>query len=124
MPATRNDRPEDERKDQPGYSRTEHGRKPPLDNLGPRTRFSLFYYLSLLIGFVVLQMLLFSGAASRGIPYNEFHQAVTEKRVERVVITEDRIYGRFTTTDASVARDESEVLEVPAVRAPWHPGKL
>ena len=33
-----------------GYSRTERGRKPPLENLGPRTRFPLWYYLSLLLG--------------------------------------------------------------------------
>ena len=124
MPASLDDQPGKERKDQPGHSRTEKGRKPPLDSLGPRTRFSLFYYLSLLVGFVVLQLLLFSGTASREIPYNEFRQAVTDGKVDRVVITEERIYGRFAPADHSSPEGEGETLEVPAVRAPWHPGIL
>jgi len=107
-----------------GYSRTEPGRKPPLDQLGPRTRFSLWYYLSLLLGFFLLQTLLFSGSDSREIAYSEFREDVRAGKVERVVIAQDQIHGLFRAGKPAAPAPPSEPLEVPPKRAPWHPGRI
>jgi cell division protease FtsH len=109
-----------------GYSRTERGRKPPLENLGPRTRFSLWYYLILFFGFFLLQSLLFSGTDAREISYSEFRQDVRAGKVERLIITQDRIHGRLRSADeaGNKHRGSSAPIEVPAKRAPWHLGQI
>jgi cell division protease FtsH len=107
-----------------GYSRTKRGRKPPLENLGPRTRFSLWYYLSLLLAFLFLQSLLFSGPAGQEIPYNEFRADLRAGKVDRIVLTQDRIFGRLRPANPAASGPPAPTLEVPAKRAPWHPGEI
>jgi len=107
-----------------GYSRTERGRKPPLDPLGPRTRFSLWYYLTLLLGFFLLQSLLFSGTESPEIAYSEFRQDVRAGKVERVVIVQDQIHGKLRAADEATHQAANAPLEVEPKRAPWHPGRI
>jgi len=109
-----------------GYSRTQRDRKPGLGELGPKARFSLWYYLSLLLGFLLLNALFLSGPDAREIPYSEFRQDVGAGRVERVVITEKRIYGRLRAAGAARGAGEAAnaPLELPEKRAPWHLGAL
>ncbi len=111
-----------------GYSRTEHGKgKPPLHNLGPRVRFSIGYYLSLLLGFLLLQSLLFSGPDASEIPYSEFRKDLREGTIERVVITQERIYGRFRPPPGEAEAKPpaaDQPLELPQKHAPWHPEEL
>jgi len=109
-----------------GHSRTERNRRRPLDDLGPRTRFSLWYYLSLLLGFFLLQSLLFSGTDAREIPYSEFRSDIQAGKVDQLVITPDRIHGRLRPADEARAKAEASTapLEVSAKRAPWHLGQI
>jgi len=109
-----------------GYSRTQRGRKPGLKEFGPRTRFSLWYYLSLLLSFFLLQSLFFSGSNVREIPYNEFRQDIQAGKVARVAITQDRIYGRLAAPGAAKTKagNSGAALKVPAKRAPWQLGQI
>ncbi len=112
-----------------GYSRTEHGKdkKPGLDDLGPRAQFSIWYYLSLFFLFLFLQSLFFSGADVKEIPYSEFRDDLEMGRIERVVLTQDRIYGRFlepgdgTKAESTANPSPDGTLEIPTKRAPWNP---
>jgi len=82
-------------------------------------RFSLWYYLSLLLGFFLLQSLLFSGSSAREIPYSEFREDVRAGKVVRLIITQDLIHGMLRSSEARPVA-KGAPLEVPTKRAPWH----
>ena len=109
------------------HSRTDParpGRKPPLGDLHPKARFSLAYYLAILAIFLLLQSVFFSGVDAKEIPYNEFRAAVDAGKVEDVVISSDRIYGRMRPENGAQATPEKHPMEVPETKAPWHPGRV
>ncbi len=99
------------------------GRKPPLGDMKPRARFSLAYYLAILALFLLLQSVFFSGTDAKEIPYNEFRAAVDAGRVEEVVISKDRIYGRMRAENEKEPA-KKHPLEVPEAKAPWHLGRI
>ena len=57
------------------------------------TKFSLWYTVAVVGAMLALNTLLFSGSAVPQIAYSEFLARVTADQVERVVITQDTIYG-------------------------------
>ncbi len=87
------------------------------------TKFSIWYYLFVFFGIMTLQMLLFSGSVVKEIPYSEFRERLAQGKIESVVITQDKIYGRMKNAD-SLAADNSEgdssgTIEPPQARTPW-----
>ncbi len=111
-----------------GYSETTRDReprRPPGRDLKPRTRFSLAYYLATLAAFLLLQWIFFSGVDAPEIPYSEFRSSVASGRVEKVVLTEDRIVGQMRPSDAAAkVSDATPDIELPAAKAPWHLGRI
>ena len=85
------------------------------------TKFSLWYTIAVLGAVLLLNALLFSGPAVPQIPYSEFLSRVTSDRVERVVITQDTIYGIDKDPNAppAAAKPAPATIEPPAKETPW-----
>ncbi len=86
----------------------------------PQTKFSIWYTLAILGLVLLIDSALFSGPAVPQIPYSEFLDRVQRGAVERVVITQDTIYGvmRDPAAPPKPAAAE-EPLEPPAKETPW-----
>jgi cell division protease FtsH len=95
----------------------------------PRTRFSIWYYVTVFAVIVGVDSLLFSGPGVPHIAYSAFLARVEADRVARVVITQDQIYGIMKPPDATAASsaptpaaDASAPpppLKVPGKETPW-----
>jgi cell division protease FtsH len=84
------------------------------------TKFSLWYTVAVVGAMLLLNALLFSGSSVPQIPYSEFLSRVTADRVERVVITQDTIYGVDKDVDAPPeAAHTPATIEPPAKETPW-----
>src|SRR5262245_26360980 len=87
----------------------------------PRTKFSIWYYLTVLAVILALDSMLFSGAGVQQIAYSDFLTRVENDQVERVVITQDEIYGAMkppSPTPAAAAQAPTP-LSVPGKQTPW-----
>ncbi len=84
------------------------------------TKFSLWYTVAVVGAMLLLNALLFSGSAVPQIPYSEFLSRVTADGVERVVITQDTIYGvdKDLTAPPEAAHTPA-TIEPPAKETPW-----
>ncbi len=58
-----------------------------------RTKFSLFYYVIILLLIFVFEYFVFSGPEIKEISYSEFRDLIAANKVERVVITPEKITG-------------------------------
>jgi hypothetical protein len=83
----------------------------------PRTRFSIWYYLTVLAVIVVVDSLLFSGPGVPQIAYSDFLARVQADRVARAVITQDQIYGVMKVPGATGASTQP----APPFRTPRAP---
>ena len=92
-----------------------------------RTKFSIWYYVIILSAFLLLQWLFFSGVAVQEISYKEFRDHLAAGEIDKVVITQDKIYGVFKESKAdSLAGAESkeataespDLVPVPN-KTPW-----
>ncbi len=64
-----------------------------------KTRFSIGYFLFILLFMSAIHSIFFQGAQFKRIPYNEFRQLVNQGRVERVDILNDRLRGTLKDKD-------------------------
>src|SRR5512147_1477134 len=94
----------------------------------PRTKFSLWYYLIVFAVILAVDSALFSGAGVPQIAYSEFLARVDRDQVERVVITQDEIYGAMkaptpaagaAAPSPSPATGAPKPLNVPGHQTPW-----
>jgi cell division protease FtsH len=87
----------------------------------PRTRFSLWYYVTVLGIILALDSILFSGAGVPQIAYSDFLDRVQQDQVARVVITQDTIYGAMRSPDAPAASaaPAAAPLAVAGKHTPW-----
>ncbi len=72
-----------------------------------KTRFSIGYFLFILLFMSLIHSLFFQGAQFKRIPYNEFRQLVRLGQVERVDILADRLRGTMKGADLSSGRKKS-----------------
>jgi cell division protease FtsH len=93
-----------------------------------RTKFSLWYYLIVFGVILAVDSALFSGAGGPQIAYSEFLARVDRDQVERVVITQDEIYGSMkaptpvggaAAPSPSPAASAPKALSVPGLQTPW-----
>ncbi len=81
-----------------------------------RDKFSLYYFLGMMVFFIALDSLLFPGnTGNRIIPYNEFIQQVDSGNVEEVVIFPDKIVGVFKSKEHP--KNGMGITQAP--EAPW-----
>ncbi|OHX65451.1 ATP-dependent zinc metalloprotease FtsH [Flammeovirga pacifica] len=67
------------------------------------TKFSIWYFLSILGGMLFLETLFFSGPNVKEMSYNQFRENLTEGKIEHIVISDDKIYGKMIKTDDSLS---------------------
>jgi cell division protease FtsH len=87
-----------------------------------RTKFSIWYYLIVLAVILALDSTFFSGPGVPQIAYSDFLERVQNDQVERVVITQDAIYGVARAPGAPVAPQRTASptpLSVPGKQTPW-----
>lgn len=60
-----------------------------------RTKFSIWYFLSILGGMLFLEVLFFSGPNVKELSYNAFRDSIQVGKVEHVIISDDKIYGKI-----------------------------
>src|SRR5215470_10562946 len=90
----------------------------------PRTKFSIGYYLAVFAVILALDSWLFSGTAVPQIAYSDFLDRVQKDQVERVVITQNEIYGVSKPPEAAAAAPVPspavpKPIAVPGKQTPW-----
>jgi cell division protease FtsH len=86
--------------------------------LKQETKFSIAYYLTIILLLVILQLAFFSGSGRQEISYKAFRDKLASGEVEAVVITHDKIIGRFKAAGDSAKQGHSHQLaEGPST--PW-----
>lgn len=83
-----------------------------------RDKFSLYYFLGMLVFFIGIDALFFPGNnGTHIIPYNEFIQKVDSGKVESVVIFPDKIVGVFKSEKQKENKNKKKITNAPT--APW-----
>ncbi|MFZ0613212.1 MAG: ATP-dependent zinc metalloprotease FtsH [Desulfobacterales bacterium] len=95
-----------------------------------RSRFSLQYYLALLVGILLMESLFFSGPAVKEMSYSKFRDLLQQDKIKQVVIQTDKIFGELKETpdkQNSKAADKTDKngknessVTVPRKKTPWH----
>jgi len=83
-----------------------------------KTRFSIGYFIFILLFMSMIHSIFFQGAQFKRIPYNEFRQRVEQGRVERVEILHDRLRGTMKGANLRTGRKkhfETAKVEDPAL---------
>lgn len=74
----------------------EGGEKPqPSKNEGPKPKFSIWWYLLILVGVIGVQSLFVSTDTGKEVPYHEFRKAVEEGKVKEIAIGTTYLYGMY-----------------------------
>ena len=92
-------------------------RAPPLcqmkaGNMDNKTRFSIGYFLFILLIMSLIHSLFFQGARYKRVPYNEFRQMVKQGQVDRVDLLSDRLRGQMKAQDLSARGKFFETAKV------------
>ncbi|MBD0402169.1 ATP-dependent zinc metalloprotease FtsH [Flammeovirga sp. EKP202] len=74
-----------------------------------RTKFSIWYFLSILGGMLFLEALFFSGPNVKELSYNAFRDSIANGKIEHVVIADDKVYGKIIKSTTSIINDTTEV---------------
>ena len=92
----------------------------PYDNEqdnGPRKpRFSIFYYMAVILLLIGFQLAFFWSGSTKEIPYSEFRQLIVQNKVESVKIAPEKIYvdlKKDATTPATGKQKEQPKLTLP-----------
>ena len=73
-----------------------------------RTKFSIWYYIIVVAALLGLQAVIFSTNIVSEISYRDFRDAIANDGIQTVVITPDRIYGKFKDPLNKSGEDYSE----------------
>ncbi len=85
-----------------------------------RTKFSIYYYLIALAILFSLQWLMFSRPIAKEISYKQFRDYLAAGKIESVIITPEKIYGRLKLADSTAAASEAKKDFSPVTgRPPW-----
>jgi cell division protease FtsH len=82
------------------------------ENNVPRPKFSIMYYVVVIVLLIGIQLAFFWSGSSQEIPYSTFRKLITENKVESVKISAERIYIKLKpgmTTGILVKEDSKDV---------------
>jgi len=84
----------------------------PYDNEqdnGPRKpRFSIFYYMAVILLLIGFQLAFFWSGSTKEIPYSEFRQLITQNKIESVKIAPEKIYVDLKKDGAASVAENSQ----------------
>ncbi len=81
-------------------------------NMDNKARFSIGYFLFILMFMTLIHSLFFQGARYKRVPYNEFRQLVKQGQVERVDLLTDRLRGKLKSEEISGKSKSFETAKV------------
>ncbi|ANQ48549.2 ATP-dependent zinc metalloprotease FtsH [Flammeovirga sp. MY04] len=70
------------------------------------TKFSIWYFLSILGGMLFLETLFFSGPNMKEMSYNDFRENLDKGKIEHIVISDEKIYGKVKKEEDSTEIDQ------------------
>jgi cell division protease FtsH len=88
-----------------------------------RPRFSLVYYLVVILLIVGFQLAFFWSGSTQEIPYSEFRKLISENKIESVRIAPERIYIQLKPGTALVIPQKAPTQELPGLRLPQQSSK-
>ncbi|MFW5759559.1 MAG: ATP-dependent metallopeptidase FtsH/Yme1/Tma family protein, partial [Cyclobacteriaceae bacterium] len=80
-----------------------------------KTRYSLTLYVAILLVMIGLQMAFYSNPSSKKITYDQFKDSLRADKIQEVILTEEKIYGKFKSNQEYVPEDFSPSLK----ETPW-----
>ena len=92
-----------------------------------RTKFSIWYYILVILMMFLIQVWFFSGSAVKEISYKQFLDSLDANKISSVVLTSDKIHGLFKaekdsagskTAQAVSAKESEKIKEIPKA-TPW-----
>ena len=83
-----------------------------------RTKFSIWYYLITFFIIFLIDWALFSGYNIREISYKEFRDLLAQGKIERVIIRQDKIFGRLKE-DSTAKQDAATTFTPETKHTPW-----
>jgi len=66
-----------------------------------RSKFSIGYYLIMLLLMFFLETMFFSGSAGKEMPYSKFRDLIQKNKIESVILESDKIYGLLKPEETS-----------------------
>jgi len=91
-----------------------------------RTKFSLWYYLIVLLLIVALDYIFFSGSVVKEISYKGFRDRLAGDKIESVIITQNKIYGLMKSSNkkkeaptASKLKKKKHTFSPKFIHPPW-----
>ncbi len=90
-----------------------------------RTKFSIWYYITIFLIILFLESLFFSSPSIKEISYKKFRDYLAQGKIESVVITQNKIFGRLkapsdTSKTSKKTKATSKNLKIPTKHTPWH----
>jgi cell division protease FtsH len=82
-----------------------------------RTRFTLRYFLIVLGVILVLDLMMFSGSGVQEISYSQFRDDLAADKIQKVVLSPDKIYGMLKPPAKSTAAAADSAQQAAAARA-------
>ena len=89
-----------------------------------RTKFSIWYYITIFLLILFIESLFFSKPQVKEISYKKFRDYLAQGKIESVVLTQDKIYGMLKAPKDSLKKTTAEKgqakeLTVPRKHTPW-----
>ncbi len=89
-----------------------------------RTKFSIWYYIIIFLLILFIESLFFSQPKIKEISYKQFRDYLKEGKIESVVLTQDKIYGKFKAPEDTLKKSQtnsaSKNITIPTKHTPWH----
>jgi cell division protease FtsH len=88
------------------------------DNEPRKPRFSIFYYITVILLIIGFQLAFFWSGSTREIAYSEFRRMIADNKVEAVRIAPEKIYVQLKTDPLPAASKPPAVQQPPTFRMP------
>ncbi len=79
-----------------------------------RTRFSILYYIMIILIIFMLESLFFSKPDVKEIPYSTFINGINANKIESVIITKDWIYGKYKKAEEKTEKTTEKSEQKPS----------
>jgi cell division protease FtsH len=83
-----------------------------------RPRFSIIYYVAVILLIIGFQLAFFWSGSTQEIAYSEFRRLISENKVESVRIAPEKIYVQLKADSLSGIPQKAPAQEIPGIRMP------
>ncbi len=89
-----------------------------------RTKFSIWYYITIFLAILFIESLFFSTPQIKEISYKKFRDYLAQGKIESVVLTQTKIFGKLKAPGDSLKNKKQENsgaknLTIPTKHTPW-----